>query len=54
MDCSPPDSSVHEILQARMLEWVAMPPPGGLPDPGVEHLSCCAGRLYHWGNHTDL
>ena len=25
MDCSPPGSSVHEILQARILEWVAMP-----------------------------
>ena len=25
MGCSPPDSSVHWILQARMLEWVAMP-----------------------------
>ena len=25
MNCSPPDSSVHEILQARILEWVAMP-----------------------------
>ena len=24
MDCSPPGSSVHEILQARILEWVAM------------------------------
>ena len=23
MDCSPPGSSVHEILQARILEWVA-------------------------------
>ena len=23
--CSPPGSSVHEILQARILEWVAMP-----------------------------
>ena len=23
-DCSPPDSSVHGILQARILEWVAM------------------------------
>ena len=23
LDCSPPDSSVHGILQARMLEWVA-------------------------------
>ena len=25
MDSSPPDSSVHEILQARILEWVALP-----------------------------
>ena len=24
MDCSPPSSSVHGILQARILEWVAM------------------------------
>ena len=24
MDCSPPDSSVHGILQARLLEWVAI------------------------------
>ena len=24
-DCSPPGSSVHGILQARVLEWVAMP-----------------------------
>ena len=25
MDCSPPGSSVHEIFQARILEWVAIP-----------------------------
>ena len=25
MDCSPPGSSVHETLQARVLEWVAIP-----------------------------
>ena len=25
MDCSLPGSSVHGILQARMLEWIAMP-----------------------------
>ena len=24
MDCSPPGSSVHEILQARILEWIAI------------------------------
>ena len=36
MDCSPPGSSVHGILQARILEWVACPPPGGLPHPRIE------------------
>ena len=25
MDCSPPGSSVHGVLQARILEWVALP-----------------------------
>ena len=25
LDCGPPDSSVHGILQARILEWVAIP-----------------------------
>ena len=25
MDCSPPGPSVHGILQARKLEWVALP-----------------------------
>ena len=24
VDCSPPDSSIHGILQARILEWVAI------------------------------
>ena len=38
MDCSPnlPDSSVQGILQARILEWVAIPSPEDLPDPGIE------------------
>ena len=25
MDCSPPGSSVHGILKARIMEWAAMP-----------------------------
>ena len=25
IDCSPPDSSVHGIAQARILEWLAVP-----------------------------
>ena len=36
MGCSPPGSSVRGILQARILEWVAMPSTGDLPDPGTE------------------
>ena len=36
MDYSPPGSSVGRILQARILEWVAMSPPGNLPNSGVE------------------
>ena len=39
VDCSPRGSSVHGILQARILEWVAIPPPGDLPDPGIEPRS---------------
>ena len=33
---SPPSSSVHDISQARILEWLPFPSPGNLPDPGVE------------------
>ena len=29
MDCSPPDSFVHGISQARVLDWVAISFPGG-------------------------
>ena len=36
VDCSPLGSSVHGILQARILEWVAKPSPRGLSQPGVE------------------
>ena len=36
MGCSPPGSSVHGILQARILEWVAFPSPGDLPNPGTK------------------
>ena len=36
MDCTPPGSSVHGILQARILEWVAIPFLGDLPDAGIE------------------
>ena len=37
VDCSPPGSSVHGILQARILEWVAISFSRGIfPNPGIE------------------
>ena len=39
MDCRSPGSSVHGTLQARILEWVAMPPPGDLPELGISLTS---------------
>ena len=39
MDCSPPGSSVRELSQARILEWVAISSPGDLPDTGIEPRS---------------
>ena len=35
MSCSPPDSSDHGILQARISEWVACPSSGDFPYPGI-------------------
>ena len=39
MDCSPPGSSVHGILKARILEWVAICFSRASPDPGIEPRS---------------
>ena len=39
MNCSPPGSSLHGTLQARRLEWVPFPSPGGLPYPGIKPRS---------------
>ena len=36
MDCSLPGSSVHGILRASILEWVAFPSPGYVSGPGIE------------------
>ena len=47
MDCSPAGSSVHGILQARILEWVARPSSRGSSQPKDRFcLSCTAGRLF--------
>ena len=45
MDCSPPGSSVHGDSQARILEWVAISPPGDLPNPGIELMSPASPAL---------
>ena len=37
--CDPMDYMVHGILQVRILEQVAFPSPGDLPNPGLEHKS---------------
>ena len=34
--CNPMDYTVHGIIQASILEWVAFPSPGDLPNPGIE------------------
>ena len=48
MDCSPSGSSVHGILQTRILEWVAIPFSGNLPNPGIKSgLLHCKQILYH-------
>ena len=39
MDCSPPGSSVHGILQARILEWLPFPSPVDLPNTRIEPRS---------------
>ena len=47
MDCSPPDSSAREILQARILEPVAIPFSKGFSPPrGWTQFSCIAGRFF--------
>ena len=47
MDYSPPGSSIHGILQTRILPF---PSPGDLPDPGIEPVSVAspvlAGRFF--------
>ena len=47
MDCIPPDFSVHRILQARMLAWVAISFSRGSSWPRDRtQVSCIVGRLF--------
>ena len=45
--CHPMDSTVRGVLQARILEWVAFPFPGGSSQPGDQtQVSRIAGRFF--------
>ena len=47
IDCSPPGSSIHGILQAGILEWVAMSFPRGSSQPrDWTWVSCIAGGFF--------
>ena len=39
MDCSPPGSSVHGFSRQEYWSGLPYPPPGDLPDPGIEPAS---------------
>ena len=45
--CDPMDYTIHGILQARILEWVAFPFSRGSSKPRDQtHVSCTAGRFF--------
>ena len=50
LDCSPQGTSVHRILQARILEWVTISFYGGSSQPRdqthVSYVSCIAGGFF--------
>ena len=45
VDCNPLGSSVHEILQARILEWVAISSSRAYSHPGIEPVSPASPAL---------
>ena len=57
LDCSTPGSSVHEVLQARILEWVAMPSSKGSSQcrgqTHVSHVSCTGRRVLYHSYHLE-
>ena len=56
MDCSPPGSSVHGILQARILEWVAIPfSRGYFQTRDQSWISHTAGRFFiNWDTKCSI
>ena len=52
MDCSPPGSSVHGVLQTRILVWVAISfSRGSSPPRNGTWVSCIAGRFFDHLSH---
>ena len=45
VDCSSPGSSVHGILRQECWSGLPFPPPGDLPDPGIELASLASPAL---------
>ena len=45
LDCSPPDSSVYGILQAKYWSGLPFPTPGDLPIPGIKPVSLASAAL---------
>ena len=56
MDCSLPSSSLHGILQARILEWVAVSSSRGSSQPRDQTwVFCIAGRLFtNWATREPM
>ena len=52
MDCSSPGFSVHGILQARIVEWVAIPFSRGLSTQGSKCIA--VQMLYHLSSSSEL
>ena len=48
MDCPPPGSSAHGILQARILEWVAIPSSRGSSQPREELSKKTPQTVWCW------
>ena len=53
-ECSLPGSSIHRILQARILEWVALSFSGDLPDLRIEPASAVTTALQADSLPTEL
>ena len=58
MDCSPPSSSVNGILRQEYWSGLPFPPPGDLPDPGIEpcllHWQVDSSPLSHLGSPNSI